>query len=75
MVPPPGCTVYILCPNTDSCTMAEKYLSYFWDFGPGSRTDDLECKCCKYPFRFKRKDANMQKGNPTPGTPKTVGRP
>ena len=72
-LPPQGSKGYILCPNTDSCTMAEKYKSFVWDFGPGSKTDDLECKCCHYPFRFNRKEVHSHQGDHTPQTPKSGG--
>ena len=35
--PPLECIGYTLCPHSDSCIMAGKYLSYVWDFGPGSK--------------------------------------
>ena len=48
-------------------------INFVWDFGPGSKTDDLECKCCHFPFRFNRKDAHSHQGDHTPQTPKSGG--
>ena len=58
---PAGAIGYLCCPNDKSCSMAAKGRAWIWDLGPGSKSDQITCYECAYPFfKQRRKGAGAR---------------